>query len=137
MVMAVQPGVGTGDLVEGERAARAGTDVNPALEVFAELLRAARRADEGDDVALDRLSHGDLMNLSAGGEDRLLCDDFGLRGTPCGLRLLAADEAHHLELIGIARIPYHDVQQEAIALSFWPRISTFLLNRVLRRQHHE
>ena len=53
------------------------------------------------------------------------------------LRFLSTDVAHHFELIGIARIPYHDVQQKPIALGLGQRIGAFLFDRILRRQHHE
>jgi len=43
-----------GNLVEGQRAAWVGIDVNPAPQVFNKLLWTMRRSDESNDVALDR-----------------------------------------------------------------------------------
>jgi hypothetical protein len=47
---------------------------------------------------------------------------FGRRAIPRILCFPATHEPHHFELIGIARIPYHNVQQKAIALGLGQRI---------------
>ena len=60
VIAAVQPGVGARDPVQGEGATRAGADVNPALQVFAELLRATRRSHQRHDVSFDCLGYGVL-----------------------------------------------------------------------------
>ena len=137
VVVAVQPGVGAGGPVQGEGTTRAGADVNPALEVFAALLRATCRSDERDDVTFDRFGYSNLVNLSAGLEEDLLGNDGGCRRARRMLRFLSTDDAHHIELIRVARIAHHDVQQKPIALGLWQGIGAFLFDRILRRQHHE
>ena len=89
------------------------------------------------DIAFDCFGDGDLVNPGTGIEDGLLRDDLGLRGAPRLLCLLAAHEAHYFEFVGIARIPHHDVLEKAIALRLGQGIRALLLDRVLRRQHHE
>jgi hypothetical protein len=66
VVVAVQPGVAARGLVQGEGATWASADVNPALEVFAVLLRTPRRSDECDDVTFDCLGYSNLVDLSTG-----------------------------------------------------------------------
>jgi hypothetical protein len=84
--------------------------VNPALQVLAELLRATRRGDERDDVALDRLGDSDMVNLSASIEDGLLRGDISFGRCSWRLFFFIAHQAHDFELIGIARIAHHNVQ---------------------------
>ena len=79
MVAPIQPGVCARNLIEGQRAAWAGADVNPALQVFTELLGATRGGDERDDITFHGLGHNDLMNLLTGLEDRLLWGYLNLR----------------------------------------------------------
>ena len=83
------------------------------------LHRSSRGANQGHDVALHGFGYSDLLDLGAGGEDRLLGNDrlgWYCTGLLAGL---AAYQAHHLQLRGVIGIADHDVQQESVHLSFW------------------
>jgi hypothetical protein len=47
---------------------------------------------------------------------------FSRRAIPHMLCFLSTHEPHRFEIIGIARIPYHNVPQKAIALGLGQRI---------------
>ena len=130
-------GVGPAHLLQGDRASRAGTELDVLGERRVDhLAEASRRLGDGDGVALDRLVDVDPRRQLDEEPDVLQIDDWLQIRCPRAEHT-AIDALEHLELLVGGGVVDHVLEQEAVELRLGEDVRALLLDRVLRREDHE
>ncbi|SLM49057.1 protein of unknown function [Nitrospira japonica] len=142
VIAALEPGIRPGGAIEADAAPRAGSHLNPFTELLAQFIRMSCGVDEVHDVSGDGVGHMDAGDLAPGGQNRV-------GGNPSVFLFLTVrtwldprgffaphqlQDAHFALRVGI--IDQH-LHQEPVELRLRQGIGAFLLDGILRRQHHE
>ena len=126
-VAAGERGLRTRELQQREAAARARAD--------RELARRARRGDDVDDVALDRI--GDVHAARAPAASRRASARRRPARAPPRPRRARCRRAEHLDLVVARGVADRRPDEEPVELRLGQRVRALVLDRVLRRQHDE
>ena len=126
-VASLEQGVGPGQLHQGQRAARAGPDLQLGL--------LAGGGDDGHGVAADRLADVHPLQRRAAWRARRPPSPTGASATSSVPRSQAAVD--ELPLVVVGRVADRRAQQEAVELGLGQRVGALVLDRVLGGDHEE